>query len=162
MTAVGVMSTIRAPRTSSPTPTMRPSTIASLRSGEYRIVPSAASNDMGTSAGVDLCRVDAGGASIARGGAAGRLTTAFARGSDLNGGGDCAGAEAIAGGSVRVGGTARGGDAIAGGVASVGGAAARAAGSDRVAGGGSIRGGGDSTRAAGGAVDRPGACHLGR
>ena len=45
-----VMSTIRAPLTESPGPTMRPLTIASWRSGENRIVPSTASNGTGISA----------------------------------------------------------------------------------------------------------------
>ena len=41
----------RAPRTWSPTPTIRLSTIASLRSAEYKIVPSTASNGNATSGG---------------------------------------------------------------------------------------------------------------
>ena len=43
------MSTIRAPFTASPSPTTRPLTIASLRSGEYKMIPSTASNGAGDS-----------------------------------------------------------------------------------------------------------------
>ena len=66
-TADGAISTILAPRTLSPTPTIRPSTIASLRSAEYRIVPSSASNGVATSGG--LPRAEGGVDRIMDGGA---------------------------------------------------------------------------------------------
>src|SRR5229473_63201 len=92
------MSTIRAPRTSSPGPTMRPSTIASLRSGEYRIVPSTASNGSATSGGwVGLARVGAG----SRAGA-GIGTTGVATG----------GLFIAAGGAVAIGGLVTAGGAV--------------------------------------------------
>jgi len=55
------MSTIVAPFTSSPGPTIRSLTIASLRSGEYKIVPSTATNgkDGGSTGGG--CRADVTG-----------------------------------------------------------------------------------------------------
>ena len=60
------MSTMRAPRTSSPSPTMWPSMIASRRSGEYKIVPSDASNGNtrpGSGAGLARLAASAGGSS---------------------------------------------------------------------------------------------------
>src|SRR6266851_5675586 len=130
------MSTIRAPRTSSPGPTMRPSTIASLRSGEYRIVPSTASNGSATSGGwVGLTRVAAGsraGAGIRTTGAAtgGRFITA---GGAVGTGGlfiaSCGavttgGLFTATGGAVAIGGlfTATGGAVALGGLFTAGGA----------------------------------------
>src|SRR2546430_703911 len=156
VTAVGVMSTIRAPRTSSPTPTIRPSTIASLRSGEYKIVPSAASNASGCSTASDLCRADDARAALREGGGAIAAAAAGA-GSDLSGGVCSCLAAALVTGSCRVGGGAgRGGGAVAGAIG-------RADGSDRVAGGGAVRIAGDSARAADGAVRAAGApaCTVG-
>src|SRR5438105_41466 len=105
MTAFCVMSTIRAIRTSSPTPTIRPSTIASLRSGEYKIVPSAASNASGCSTASDLCRADDARAALREGGGAIAAAAAGA-GSDLSGGVCSCLADALATGSCRVGGGA--------------------------------------------------------
>jgi hypothetical protein len=52
------MSVTRAPLTSSPSPTIRPSMIASFRSGEYKIVPSTAPDADGAGWGAGFARVD--------------------------------------------------------------------------------------------------------
>ena len=126
MTSVGVMSITRAPRTSSPGPTMRPSTIASFRSGEYKIVPSTASNGSAVSGG------DVGRARAAAGAGRGARSTLVA------------GDSTRAGGSVRVG----------GGSTRVGGGSARVGGGSTLVGGGAAREG-RSVALAAGACARP-------
>lgn len=93
------MSTTLAPFTTSPGPTIRPLTIANLRPGEYKIVPSTASNGTGGgSAGRRMTggTVTAGGAGAGSSRGTGGRTTGAATGGGAAGGGCRAGVTGVA------------------------------------------------------------------